>query len=565
MSGDTRSLHKRAPRTLCREEWPPNYVEVWGWRQKQLLRLRENPALVQGALEYYRTRPVEFINHWLDTYDPRNAGRGTPAKMPFILFERQAQMVEFIRAVLEGEENGLMEKARDMGATWVCAAISVWLWRFYDGAAVGWGSRKEQLVDKLGDPDSIFEKVRILIRSMPREFWPRGFNEKEHMAYMRVVNPENGSTITGEAGDNIGRGGRKLIYFVDEAAHLERPEKIEAALGDNTRVRIDISSVNGLGNVFHRRREAGVEWEGGPAHKGVTNVFVMDWRDHPAKDNDWYQARRKKAEADGLLHLFAQEVDRSYAASVDGIVIPNEWIKAAIDAHVKLGFEAEGATVAALDVADEGGDKNALSIRKGAVLQLAEDWGEGDTGQTTRRALGTIQEKVQGPVELQYDSVGVGAGVKSESNRLAAEGALPAGIKLVPWSAGAGVLNPDKHLLTDENGLPDKQSPTNKDFYSNLKAQAWWELRLRFERTYRAAEQGVKYSPDDLISLPSGLPRLRQIEKELGQATASRTTGAMKLAINKTPSGTRSPNLADSIVMAYWPAQSNTYDWSKAL
>jgi hypothetical protein len=60
------------------------------------------------------------------------------------------------------------------------------------------------------------------------------------------------STATGEAGDNIGRGGRTLGYFKDESAHYEHRDLIEAALGDNTNVQIDISSVNGLGNVFHR-------------------------------------------------------------------------------------------------------------------------------------------------------------------------------------------------------------------------------------------------------------------------------------------------------------------------
>jgi hypothetical protein len=467
--------------------------------------------------------------------------------MPFILFERQKELIDFVLACLEGEENGLLEKCRDMGATWVCAALSVWLWRFYPGAAVGWGSRKEQLVDKLGDPDSIFEKIRMLIRSMPREFLPEGFNEKDDMAYMRIVNPNNGSTITGEAGDNIGRGGRKLIYFKDESAHYERPEKIEASLSDNTRVQIDISSVNGLGNVFHRRRENGLEWEGGLAHKDKTNVFIMDWRDHPAKDQKWYNSRKTKAKADGLEHIFAQEVERSYSASVEGVAIPAEWVAAAIDAHIKLGLpDPEGRRFAGLDVADEGGDKNGLGLRHGYKLLQIDTWAEGDTGKTTRRAVTELEGWT---VEIQYDSVGVGAGVKAEANRLAAsegDDKLPAGLSFTPWSAGARVQDPDKHLFTLPDGSPDRKSPLQKDFYSNLKAQAWWELRLRFERTYRAV---------DLISLPSQLKDLQQLQKELSQATVSRTTSSRKLVIDKSPTGTRSPNMADAVVMAYWPLE----------
>ena len=61
--------------------------------------------------------------------------------------------------------------------------------------------------------------MRIIVRGLPREFWPAGFKPDDHMSYMRIVNPQTGASITGEAGDNIGRGGRKLIYFKDESAH----------------------------------------------------------------------------------------------------------------------------------------------------------------------------------------------------------------------------------------------------------------------------------------------------------------------------------------------------------
>jgi hypothetical protein len=239
------------------------------------------------------------------------------------------------------------------------------------------------------------------------------------MPFMKIINPRTGATITGEAGDNIGRGGRKLIYFKDESAHYERPEKIEAALADNTNCQIDISSVNGLGNVFHRRREAGSEYHPGqPLARNRVNVFVMDWREHPAKDQRWYDERKAKAESDGLLHVFAQEVDRDYSASVEGVIIPAAWVTSAIDAHEKLGFDDSGAWGAALDVADEGGDLHALAARKGPVLREVEDWGEGDVGKATRRAIGMLTGR---EVDVQYDSVGVGAGVKSEANRLEEE------------------------------------------------------------------------------------------------------------------------------------------------
>lgn len=535
----------RTPSTS--NNWPLDYVSVFAWRQQQLLKLKNDPNLVLGAKEYYRTHPVEFINHWCDTYDPRNAGSGLLTRPPLVMFKRQEELVQFLWACMDAEEPGLVEKSRDMGATWVCCAFSLWLWLFRPGVSVGWGSRKEQLVDKIGDPDSIFEKMRMLLQGIPKVFWPRGFTMGNKTSYMKIVNPETGATITGEAGDNIGRGGRKSIYFKDESAWYERPESIEAALSDNTRVPIDLSSVSGLGNVFHRRREAGADWCGHIV-PGRTQVFVMDWSDHPNKSPEWYEARRKRAEDEGLLHVFAQEVDRNYAAALEGVIIQREWVQAAVDAHIKLKLNVTGPWSSALDVADGGKDTNAQSQRQGIILRELDEWGSRDTAVTARRAIANVAKR--GRLELQYDCIGVGSGVKAEVNNLQDSASLPRGIRFIPWNAGAGVMRPKERVIKG-----DRDSPLNEEFYSNLKAQGWWELRNRFYRTWRAVKEDAEYDPDTLISIDSNLKLLRKLEKELCQVTASR--GArLKLVVDKTPEGTNSPNLADAVMMDYWPVQS---------
>jgi hypothetical protein len=127
-------------------------------------------------------------------------------------------------------------------------------------------------------------------------------------------------------------------------------------------------------------------------------------------------------------------------------------------------------------------------------------------------------------------------------------------VSIISWNAGAKVLEPDDRVIPD-----DEESPLNKDFYANLKAQAWWQLRLRFERTHRAVTEGIKYPQADLISLPSTLSNVRTLQKELSQPTMKKGT-TMKLVIDKQPEGTRSPNLADAVVMAYWPVDANAYD-----
>lgn len=533
--------------------WPPNYVPVFMWRQQELLKLRANPDLLRGAKEYYRTHPEEFITDWVDTYDPRNAGKdGMLTRMPFLLFPRQKEMIRFLQAILDGEEDGLIEKCRDAGATWLCVAFSVWLWLFWDSIAIGWGSRKREYVDKLGVIDSIFEKMRQVIKGLPVEFLPDGFNEKDHMPFMRIINPATGSTIVGEAGDNIGRGGRTRMFFVDEAAHIERAELVEASLGDNTRCRVDISSVKGVGNVFHRKREAGVEWNGGPAHKNKTNVFIFDVFDHPAKTREWYEARKKKFKDAGLAHIFAQEVDRDYSSSVEGIIIKPEWIDAAVDAHLKLKIEPTGRRVSGVDVADEGLDMDALASRKGILIDFVESFKFGDPGALTRHVVKL--SPTNEPVEIFYDCIGVGAGVKSEANRLKAEGILSKNVTFHKWDASGAVLFPDRNIIDG-----DKESPLNKNHYANVKAQAWSEVARRFFWTWQAVTEGVKIDPEKIISLDSNMANLHTLKRELAQATSSLSSATMKVVVNKSPDGTKSPNMADAVIMSLFPIHSSKY------
>lgn len=535
------------PIALHHEQWPPNYAGVYAWRIKTLVQLRADPKLRDDAYEYYRTRPGEFIMHWMDTYNPRKQKNKW---MPFVLFWRQKEFLDYLEELRHTSQSGLVEKCRDIGATWLACAYSVWCMIFIEGDATGWGSRKEDLVDKQGDPDSIFEKMRLLMQRLPDIFKP----EQVKIAFLKIINQGNGASITGEAGDNIGRGGRKSRYFVDESAHIERPEKIEASLGDNTDVRVDISSVNGLGNVFHRRREGGQLWHKGETiPPGIIRVFIFDWRDHPEKTQEWYDQRKAKAEREGMQHIFAQEVDRNYSAAVDNTIIAYDWIEACVDAHFHvpaLRVPPIDEWMAGLDLADEGVDRNALAVRQWIILRHAEEWGERDPGVSTRRAITALRGLRGRGIKTQYDCIGVGSAVKSEYNRLIDEGQMAwDDFPFVPWHAGAAVQWPYDNVVMD-----DDQSPLNREFFGNMKAQAWWSLRTRCYKTWRARTHGDVYAADELISIDGNIPLLAQLKKELAQPTRGTSAQSGKMIVNKRPEGTRSPNLADAVVQCYFPA-----------
>ena len=532
--------------------WPPaNYNAIFADRHDEILRIENDPVLIQGIKSFYSNpnNIIPFIEEQGVTIDPRNSTSTKPVTMPFVLFDRQKEFVQFIMACLQDQECGLTEKSRDMGATWLAVAISVWIWLYMPGASVGWGSRKEMLVDRLGDLDSIFEKIRRYIDMLPDYLLPEGFELKKHAGHLKVINPENGASITGEAGDEIGRGGRKTIYFKDESSFYEHPESIEGALGDNTRVQIDISSVNNTATIFNRRRKQGQLWT--PEKEfdpGIVRVFIFDWRDHPLKTQDWYDIRKAKYQREGLVHIFSREVDRDASASTENILIPAIWVNAAIDAHKRFDeWTDDGMAIAGLDVADDGGDQNSFVKKKANIIRYVETWEKGDPGETTRKTVALA--RIKHCWEIQYDCIGVGSGVKSEANRLTDEGVIKKNeLSFIKWDAGAAVLDPDEEIFEDD----EEQCPLNKDFFENLNAQAGWNLRWRFERTYEAVVKGIKHDINDLISIDSSLDELEELKEELSQPTYKHNSRG-KTMINKKPEGAKSPNRFDAVKQVFWP------------
>lgn len=533
----------------------PDYIAVFKWRIAQLNKIRKKPALLPALFAYYKDNIAQFIIDWGMTYDPRNVERGLPAYCPFILFERQEQWVHWVIERWKAQEPGLSDKSREMGVSWAFAAVSVAICIFYSGASVGVGSRKQEYVDKIGHPKSLLEKCRIFTKNLPIEFRP-GWNERIHAPFMRLIFPHSQSLISGESGDNLGRGDRVSIYFLDESAWLPRPDVADAALSQTTNCRIDISTPRGRGNPFARKRFA-----------GNISVFSLHWRDDPRKDQAWYDKQVKYLDDPKII---AQEIDLDYDASVEGILIPSAWVQAAVNAHVTLGLTPSGRRIMGFDVADEGVDKNALCGRYGFLLEYLNLWsGKGDDIFESVEKVFRLCDMLDYD-EVEYDADGLGAGVKGDSRVLnkrraskSDENERPAPpIKFTAFRGSGKVINPegDPFQRTGETRDPQR-GRTNEDYFQNRKAQAWWGFREKFKNTYRAVVEKQPYVDEDIISISGSCPHLTQLCAELHQIQYTQNVTTGKIMILKTPPGMKSPNLADSAMIAYADKKASVGVW----
>ena len=501
----------------------PDYPAILAARSKMLMKIRANPKYLAACKLHYKTHPWDFVRDWGMTFEPRNIEKGLPASIPFIPFPRQIEFMEWLFKRWLAAERGLVEKSRDYGATWIAGAFSVSMFLFYPGFTAGFGSRKEALVDKKGDPKCIFEKIRFFIRNLPVEFRPDGYVERKHAGFLKIVNPANEATITGESGDDIGRGARMSVYFVDEAAFIPRQESIDAALSQTTNCQIDISTPNGNGNKFYKKRMG-----------DKIPVFTMDWKDDPRKTQAWYD--KQVIEQDEVT--VAQEINRDYNASQENVFIPAKWVEACVDAHLKIGFEPSGVKIVAFDPADTG-DAKALVYRHGSVIVEAKQKKQGDITDAVPWVKEFINENATD--QFVYDEDGMGAPII----KLAIKDEYAAkGLPVVGFRGGGAVDDPKV--------VHEKLGKANEEAFLNKRAQAMYRLRCRCEATYNAIIHKVYTNPDEMISFSSKMECLTELKAEISRPQRQYMgNGKIKVESKKDMKarGVESPNLLDGVSM----------------
>jgi hypothetical protein len=141
--------------------------------------------------------------------------------------------------------NLIIEKSRQIGETWLFAAIICWLLLFHPGLVGGALHTVGAEIDDGGErntPKSLFGKIRYISRRLPAgaapgwrdgagyalRFWPLS-----NQGPAKIENLANGAVIYGEGQkDDPFRGSTLDYVLVDEAARVRHGEQVHASIDD---------------------------------------------------------------------------------------------------------------------------------------------------------------------------------------------------------------------------------------------------------------------------------------------------------------------------------------------
>ncbi len=453
-----------------------------------------------------------FINEYCKIYNPKLAGDGKSTELPFKLYPKQHELVDWLIDRENTGTKGIIEKSREEGVSFLACVFMLHRWLFFSGWTGILGSAKRDNVDKLGDPTTLFFKLRYALERLPEWLLPKDFEPDKHDNFTRLINPETGSQIIGASGKQFARGGRASFVFLDEDAFIPHAQEVHRAVSQVSDVVIEASTPNGVGNAFYEDR-----------FSGKYPVFTMSWRDNPNKDKDWYE--KKKRELDPVT--LAQEINIDYGASVPNIVIPNNWVVAATE----IQLSRSEPSVAAVDVAGEGSDYTVYAHRNGGVVTRVCKV----TSPLTNRHFDIKDMAIEDDIEeLFYDEIAIGGSItatlKSQEEQLS--------------FAVTGVANNRK--CTDRK-FSDQPTVSVNSRFANWVAEQWWALRIRFENTYKRLNN-ISWSPDDeCIQIPKSATTLIA---QLSQPTYGRATNG-KIRINKFGKGLKSPDEAEALLYTF--------------
>lgn len=268
------------------------YLQKLRGKMMKLKEMEQDPFVrAERILNIYSVDPIAFIEDFCFLKIPEF---GEQIK-PFFLFEYQKRI---IYALQDAERAGtdidlLIDKPRGMGLTWLISTYYLWRWLFTPNYSSFFLSRTEAEVDDgTQSPNStIFGKMRWQISKLPQWLLPEGYMPKKSRGTttdmnLRIMNPQIQSIMIGSStNSNAGRSRRYSATVLDECFFIDNFQEVYRALTSVSRIKVFISTVV----------ESKVAKDFRDMCKEKGNYVTLTWKDHPWKDQQWFEELEEKA------------------------------------------------------------------------------------------------------------------------------------------------------------------------------------------------------------------------------------------------------------------------------
>lgn len=242
---------------------------------------------------------------------------------------------------------------------------------------------------------------------------------------------------------------------------------------------------------------------------------------------------------------------------IDNSVIKADWFDACIDAHKKLGFNANGGKIAGFDPSDVGNDAKGYAMRHGVVFKDVREIDAEDANRAFD--IASRDAKNQSVDSFGWDCDGMGALLRDQ----AARNFNGTKVHTFMYKGSEGVHHPDA-IFKPVGDYHIRDSKKNKDVFGNKKAQNIIAFAERVYKTWEAVTHGKYCDPAELVSfdsetIPHGfMQKLRSEACRMPLKPADTfkfyTKQEMRNGI-KQPDGSKivipSPNLFDAVVLSF--------------
>ncbi len=313
-------------------QYMPDYNENLRYRYRVYQTAEGSPHLQDLQRKLCKSSILYYIATYGWTYDPRR--ESGEKDIPFIPFDYQKDVLTWMVGTLRMREEGLVEKSRAMGMTWLFVMLVDWLSTFYEGNTSYLTSLREEDVDNR-QPDSLFGKLRHHHSRLPE--WMNAGWKRWDMDVDKLLNinfPETGAFIRGQKVESTaGRQGRATVVGADEFAHITSGAEVLDAFTGLAPTIFYFSTPKGMGNAFAMM-----------AHRPGVNKLTLHWTQHPFLNHDWAKKESSKPKYFDDAS-WAQEFEIDYAGSVSARVFSQftwapgpgvEWVHARDDDTVRF-------------------------------------------------------------------------------------------------------------------------------------------------------------------------------------------------------------------------------------